>query len=81
MFRKASILFVITMFVSTAIFSNTAIFSKHSGKIKDGKKINCDYCHKDAGIKKEKGQFKDGLVNGKKRSDMKTCNGSGCHTR
>lgn len=81
MLKKLSVIFLITLFSSTALFSNAKIFSKHSGKMKDTKNINCDYCHKDAGIKKEAGQFKDGLVNGKKRSTMKTCNGAGCHNK
>lgn len=79
MMRKTALLLIVAMFTTTALFSNTKIFSKHSGKMKDGKKITCDYCHKDAGIKKEAGQFKDGLVNGKKRSAMKTCSGPECH--
>jgi len=56
MIKKFGVLLVVLMFSATA-FSNVKISGKHKDLSKDGKKVNCAYCHTDnAKIEKKKGQ-------------------------
>jgi Zn/Cd-binding protein ZinT len=80
MSRLTAFSLILMLVISTASFSNVTIMGKHKNFTRDGKKINCNYCH--AGsvkLEKKKGQFADGKVNGKKRSQMKACAGKDCH--
>ncbi len=72
--------FIITVILISGIaFSNPQIASKHKDLSKDGKKVNCLYCHTDAKIEKKKGQLKDKVLNGVPLSKKKTCAGTACH--
>jgi len=63
-----------TFLVSSLAIASTDLNKKHSGKSGlEGKKVNCGYCHKDAGIKKEKGLDGAALKKGK------FCAIDGCH--
>ncbi len=78
--KKVIVLFAILSLSSAALFSNPAIMGHHKGKVIDGKKVDCSYCHM-AGLKipQKKGQIKDGKLNGKKYSRVKGCAGKDCH--
>ena len=61
---------------TVSIFANPAIMKKHAGKKKDGKAINCMYCHgnnANPGIAKQAGQNKAQLM------QKPGCKGQGCH--
>ena len=64
---------MIVAFSAASIMANPAIMKKHAGKSKDGKVVNCGYCHTAAKIEKKKGQNHAALEKGP------TCVGAGCH--
>jgi hypothetical protein len=78
--KKVIIILTAVFMSSAALFSNPAIMGKHKDQLKDGKKVDCGYCHQ-TGLKipQKKGQIKDSKLNGKKYSQIKGCNGKGCH--
>jgi len=80
MLKKISF-FMILMIISTVtVYSNTKLAGKHKYMEKDGKKIDCIYCHSgDVKIEKKKRQLKDYTLNGVELSEIKSCSGSGCH--
>jgi len=78
MMKRLSILLVLLM-IAGAAFSNTKISAKHKTGMKDGKKVNCAFCHTDAKIEKKKGQVSGQMLNGKKFSTIKNCAGAECH--
>jgi nitrate/TMAO reductase-like tetraheme cytochrome c subunit len=79
MIKKISILLVFLM-VAGAAFSNVKISGKHKDKMKDGKKVNCGYCHTgEMKIEKKKGQVQGQKLNGVAFSKIKSCAGSDCH--
>ena len=56
MSRIAAFGLILMLVVSTAGFSNVAISGKHRNMTKDGKKVNCVYCHSGSmKIEKKKG--------------------------
>ncbi len=63
-----------TFCVSLAAFGSPAINKSHKGKVGKGDaKVNCNYCHKAAGIAKEK------TGNAKAAQKGPFCATSGCH--
>ncbi|MCL2154726.1 MAG: hypothetical protein FWH53_03575 [Leptospirales bacterium] len=80
MIKKISFVMVLIMVSAVAVYSNTKLSAQHKYLEKDGKKINCIYCHSgDAKINKKKGQLKDYSLNGIELSEIKSCAGEGCH--
>lgn len=78
--KKVIIILAVVSFSSAALFSNPVIMGKHKDMVRDGKKVDCSYCHfTGIKIKQEKGQVKDGKLNGKKFSKVTGCDGKGCH--
>ncbi len=71
--------FLVMLMISAVAFSNVKISAKHKDLTKDGKKINCTFCHTDNKIEKKKGQYKDDKLNGKALSKIKSCAGAKCH--
>ena len=61
-----------TMFVSALAFGDKKMNKIHKGMEKDGKKINCVYCHKDTNIPKEGTDFNKHMKN-------PSCAGENCH--
>jgi len=79
MMKRLSILLVLLM-ISGAAFSNVVISGKHKDKMKDGKKVNCAYCHTDSKVEKKKGQMVNKKVfNGVNLAIIKNCDGADCH--
>ena len=78
MVKRLSI-FLVLLMISASAFSNVKIAAKHKDLEKDGKKVNCAYCHTDAKIEKKKGQSADKKLNGVALSKIKSCAGSACH--
>lgn len=78
--KKIMVVLAVVSLSSSALFSNPVIMGKHKDMIKEGKKVDCGYCHM-TGLKipQQKGQIKDGKLNGKKFSLVKGCNGKECH--
>ncbi|MBN2161031.1 MAG: hypothetical protein JW807_16700 [Spirochaetes bacterium] len=64
---------MIVAFSVSSVMGNTGIMKKHAGKKKDGKSINCGYCHTGQKIEKKKGQNMAAL------KQLPGCKGSGCH--
>jgi hypothetical protein len=81
MIKKISFLIILIMITTTiAVYSNTKISAQHKYLDRDGKRINCIYCHSgDAKIIKKKGQLKDNSLNGVDLSEIKSCAGGSCH--
>ena len=80
MVKKISLLILMIMISTAVVHSNTKLGSKHKYLEKDGKKINCTYCHAgDAKIDKKKNQLKNYTLNGVEFSKIKSCAGQGCH--
>ena len=82
--RKSSSVVIISLsvfFTAAMLYATPKISFKHLKMEMGGKKINCDYCHKNPvfTIKKEKGQLGKDSLNGVPFSKIKTCAGSGCH--
>lgn len=78
--KKFTLILCIFFAASAVSFSNIVISGKHKDKIKDGKKVDCSYCHfTGAKIPQKKGMFKDNLVNGVSRAKIKECAGKECH--
>ena len=64
------------LLLTVSIFANPQIMKQHAGKKKDGKAINCMYCHgnnANPGIAKQGGQNKAQLM------QKPGCKGQGCH--
>ncbi len=79
MVKKISVILVFLM-IAGAAFSNVKISGKHKDLSKDGKKVNCGYCHTgEMKIEKKKGQFQDKKLNGVALAKIKSCAGSDCH--
>lgn len=80
MMKRLSILLVLLM-IAGAAFSNVKISAKHKDKMKDGKKVNCAFCHTDSKIEKKKGQMSanNKVFNGTNLSKIKNCAGADCH--
>lgn len=79
MIKRLGILLVLIMFSVTA-FSNVKISGKHKDLKKDGKTVNCAYCHTgDAKIEKKTGQVNAKKLNGVAFSKISSCAGSTCH--
>ena len=66
-------LLIITAFTAANLMANPEIMKKHAGKQKDGKNVNCAYCHTGAKIEKKGGQDHKAL------EKKPQCQGSGCH--
>ena len=80
MIKKFSLVMVLIMITTITVYSNTKLSNKHKGMEKDGKAINCAYCHEgDLKIAKKKKQLKDNTLNGVEFSKIKSCSGEGCH--
>ena len=80
MIKKISLFMVLIMISTVAVYSNTKLTAKHKYLEKDGKKIDCAYCHSgDIKIDKKKRQLKDYTLNGVELSKIKSCSGGGCH--
>ena len=72
--------FLVMLMISSVAFSNVKISAKHKDKMKDGKKVNCLYCHAgDSKIEKKKGQIQGQKLNGVALSKIKSCAGADCH--
>ena len=69
------VIFAGVVFITSLLIANTTIQGKHNGLKKDGKTLNCAFCHTTSVIKKEAGQGM-GIVN-----NNTNCQGSGCHPR
>jgi hypothetical protein len=67
-------IFIGIVFAASALFANPAIQTKHKGLKKDGKMINCAYCHNTGKIEKKKGAADMNAINKKA-----ACMGAGCH--
>lgn len=65
--------FMVALFTATSVTANPQIQAKHKGLKKDGKMINCTYCHTTAKIEKKKGYN----INNANKNAL--CMGSGCH--
>lgn len=79
MIKRLSIILVLLM-ITGAAFSNVKISAKHKNSTKDGKKVNCAYCHTSVmKIEKKKGQIKGEALNGVNFSKIKSCAGKDCH--
>ncbi len=78
MIKKLGVLLVLLMFSVTA-FSNVKISGKHKDMKKDGKSVNCAFCHTDAKIEKKKGQLNGKKLNGVAFAQNKSCAGKDCH--
>ncbi len=78
---KKFLLIVCIFFTATSVsFSNIKINNTHKDKEKDGKKINCSYCHSSGPkILQKKGQLKGNLLNGVALGKINGCAGKGCH--
>jgi len=76
-FTSAAVISV--LLIASAGFSNIAISGKHKNLKKDGKKVDCVYCHTGQKIQKKKGQTTKEKINGKKFSAIKGCSGKDCH--
>jgi len=81
-----SIIVLMSFFSTTALYANSQIQSKHKNMKKDGKTVNCAYCHTQAKIAKldaKKGEtpkFKKGAGWDLSKVDkISLCTGSGCH--
>ncbi|HPD77467.1 MAG TPA: hypothetical protein PLH88_03490 [Spirochaetota bacterium] len=73
---------LIVFIFSISLNATPVIMGKHANMSQDGKTINCAYCHTPGlNIPQQKGQIKDGKLNGKKYSAIKGCNGKGCHVK
>lgn len=62
-----------TIFAASVLLANPAIQTKHKGVKKDGKMINCAYCHNTAKIEKKKGADINAI------NKNAACMGAGCH--
>ncbi|MGV7930195.1 MAG: hypothetical protein AB2L13_15055 [Spirochaetota bacterium] len=72
--KKIGFMVLLAAFCASSIaLANPDIQKKHKGLKKDGKMINCAYCHTTAKIEKKKG-YGIALVN-----KNPLCMGSGCH--
>ncbi len=79
MIKRISIILVLLM-ITGAAFSNVKISAKHKDLTKDGKKVNCSYCHTSGQkVEKKKGQVNGKALNGVKFSKIPSCAGSDCH--
>ena len=80
MIKKISFLIIMILFSTAVVYSNTKLSAKHKYLEKDGKKVDCKYCHSgDLNIKKKKNQLKGDTLNGVAFSQIKSCAGEGCH--
>ncbi len=66
-------LLIIAAFTTANLMANPEIQKKHAGKQKDGKNVNCAYCHTGAKIEKKGGQNRAAL------EKKPQCLGPGCH--
>lgn len=64
---------MIVAFSIASVMANPTIMKQHAGKKKDGKNINCGYCHTGSKIEKKKGQNLAAL------KQLPGCKGQGCH--
>lgn len=81
-----TIIAAVSFLSTTALYANMQIQGKHKNLKKDGKTVNCAYCHTQAKIAKldaKKGQtplFKKGAAwDLSKVNRIALCTGSGCH--
>lgn len=83
--KNLSYFVAITVFVilvsGAMLYASPKINSKHLNMEKNGKKINCAWCHSNPvfKIEQKKGQLGKDTLNGVAFSKIKTCAGSGCH--
>jgi hypothetical protein len=77
----AVIILFSVLFTAAVLYASPAISSQHLNMEKNGKKVNCAYCHSNPvfKIEQEKGQLGKDSLNGVPFSKIKTCAGSGCH--
>jgi hypothetical protein len=80
--RKRLLIFIFSMVMcmsAAGVYSNAIINSKHAGmKARDGKAINCGYCH--GAIAKQKGQnLMKGQAKYRSLAQKPSCGGGGCH--
>ncbi len=64
---------MVMAFAVSNVIANPKINKQHAGKKKDGKNVNCAYCHTANKIAKKKGQ------NVKALEKAPACLGPGCH--
>ncbi len=75
--KKACLaIFVAAVFISSAVLANPQIQAKHKGFKKDGKMINCTYCHTTAKIEKPAVKRAPDM---NKINANAFCMGTGCH--
>ncbi len=81
-----TIIAAVSFLSTTALYANMQIQGKHKNLKKDGKTVNCAYCHTQAKIVKpkvaqgESYKFKKGAAWDLSKVDrMALCTGSGCH--
>jgi hypothetical protein len=65
---------VMTAAITLTVSADPRLQKKHSGMNKNGKAINCGYCHNQAKIEKKKGAAPIGMVN-----TNINCTNAGCH--
>ena len=75
-------IFIVTMVIcmsAAGAYSNPRINGKHAGmKARNGKAINCGYCHGE--FKQVKGQnFLKGQAKYRSLAQKPACGGAGCH--
>lgn len=64
----------VTILASSLLSADPKMNKVHRGMMRDGVKVNCNYCHKTPGnLPKKKGQDINALYK------SKTCAGEGCH--
>ena len=69
----SAVMALVMAFTVSSVMGNPAIQQKHAGKKKDGKAVNCGYCHTANKIEKKKGQNHIAL------EKKPACLGPGCH--
>jgi len=80
MIKKISFIMVLIMLSAGVVYSNSKLSADHRYLEKDGKKVDCKYCHSgELRIAKKKNQLKNNTLNGVDFSEIKSCAGAGCH--
>jgi len=69
----SAVMALVMAFAVSNVIANPKIQQQHAGKKKDGKAVNCGYCHTANKIEKKKGQ------NVKALEKKPACLGAGCH--
>ena len=69
-------LVMLGLFIASTLIANPRLASQHKNMKKDGKALNCNYCHNDAKVPRQKGSYPKAKVDANRM-----CKGSGCHPR